>query len=342
MSRDQTNALNNPVTVAIEDAEELPDALHGLVEETLDQAGFGERGGAGGRGRRITAERWPKTLDRAAYHGVLGEIVHTIAPADRGRSGGDPGAVAGHVRELRRPNAALSRRRRRASREPIRGHRRQDREGAQGHESEPVAAGLRADRSDWAKGCIASGLSSGEGLISAVRDPITGTTSDPRERPSDRLRGSRRGAGVTDKRLLAIETSSPAPEGDDAGGQHVVAGAAASVGWARPTHADEDERDAVDGAAHQRHRAHLERTTPLPRRDGGGKRVGNRFLWVLAKRSKELPHGGNPVALRPSEPARLAVDAARRAPELRRDVRINSGKASIRASRPAGLGCWAR
>jgi hypothetical protein len=52
---------------------------------------------------------------------------------------------------------------------------------------------------------------------------------------------------------------------------------------------------------------------------------GNGFLWVLAKRSKELPHGGARVQLDAS--ARIlerGVDAGRRAPELRREPAANA------------------
>ncbi len=51
---------------------------------------------------------------------------------------------------------------------------------------------------------------------------------------------------------------------------------------------------------------------------------GNRFLWVLAKRSKELPHGGDLVDLDAFLPRlSAAVSDARRAPELRRDAAAN-------------------
>jgi hypothetical protein len=59
----------------------------------------------------------------------------------------------------------------------------------------------RADE-DWAKDCIASGLSSGEGIIWAVRDPITKAVKDKK---SGQFETEIVDAGIDDKRLTVVE-----------------------------------------------------------------------------------------------------------------------------------------
>jgi hypothetical protein len=54
---------------------------------------------------------------------------------------------------------------------------------------------------DWERGRIVSGLSSGEGLIWSVRDPITTVTTDKTTGIRTELETD---AGVDDKRLLAM------------------------------------------------------------------------------------------------------------------------------------------
>ena len=51
---------------------------------------------------------------------------------------------------------------------------------------------------------------------------------------------------------------------------------------------------------------------------------GNRFLWAVVRRSRELPHGGEPVSFAPLGPRLVAaIDTARRTLELHRDEPAN-------------------
>ena len=70
---------------------------------------------------------------------------------------------------------------------------------------------------------------------------------------------------------------------------------------------------------------------------------GNRFLWICARRSKELPDGGRPVDLQPfARRLTAAVDHARRVGELRRDDaagrRWHQVYSPLSAGRPGMLG----
>lgn len=167
---------------------------------------------------------------------------------------------------------------------------------------------------DWQRDRIAAGLSSGEGFVTAVRDPIIVEGDNGAEV---------RDAGVTDKRLLVRE-----------GEFGRVLDVMSREGNTLSAHV----RDAWDGLDLQvRTKAPMRATEPhvsiighitreeLQRKFSAVEMAngfGNRFLFACVRRSKLLPRGGT---LRDNElgvlvgPLTEAVDFARRTGELTRD-----------------------
>ena len=173
---------------------------------------------------------------------------------------------------------------------------------------------------------IVSGLSSGEGLIWNVRDPIY---SEHEIRRSGRSTGEREtvldDAGVEDKRLFVAEpefarvlrvgeregsTLSPVlREAWDSGNL-------ASLTKNCPAKVTDAHVSVVGHITAEELRRYLTATE-------AGNGFGNRFLWACAKRSKYLPDGGSPDAAALAALTRdfaSAIDHARGQGELRRDT----------------------
>lgn len=261
-------------------------------------------------GRRAPAPpsaQWPEPLAEEALHGLAGEIVQAIEP----HSEADPaalllqlhvgfGSVIGSspyyrveaTKHRANLNAAVI--------------------GATSHGRKGTAWGhirmlLEVVDELWAETRILGGLSSGEGLIAAVRDP----------RADD--------AGVTDKRLLVIEPelasvlrvmardgntlSAMVRQSWDSGDlrimtkhdPHLATGAHVSI----VAHCTKDEL-----------LRYLDRTELA---NG----FANRFLWVCARRSKLLPDGGrvpSDVLVKLGRKLSAAVGYARHVSEMHRDA----------------------
>lgn len=140
--------------------------------------------------------------------------------------------------------------------------------------------------SKWAKDCIRSGLSSGEGLIHQVRDSLV-KYDEGKETTVD--------AGVNDKRLLVKEgefvsvlrmikregnTLSPViRECFDSGNLAILT--------KKDPHTASDVHISIIG-----HITREELIRELTATDAANG-FGNRYLWVCTKRSKLLPEGGN-------------------------------------------------
>lgn len=148
--------------------------------------------------------------------------------------------------------------------------------------------------SDWAANCIQFGLSSGEGLIWAVRDPIEkrepvrekGRVVDYQEVLED--------PGVVDKRLLIVEqefASTLRVMGRDGNTLSPIIRQAWDSGDLRVL---TKNRPAKATGAHISIIGHITREEVLRYLDSteAGNGFANRFLWVCAQRSKLLPDGG--------------------------------------------------
>jgi hypothetical protein len=162
----------------------------------------------------------------------------------------------------------------------------------------------------FASGNITGGLSSGEGLIHAVRDPVLETSNDPAKEPKliD--------AGVQDKRCWVVET--------EFGGTMARAkreGSSLSAvlrqAWDGKTLATLTKSSVIATGAHIAISAHVSPREFLMRlRDSdlvGG--TYNRFLPLLITRSKLLPEAPSPpreLMTRLGEQLRLRMQAAHR------------------------------
>ncbi len=252
------------------------------------------------------ASDWPAPLEEAAHYGLAGEIVRTIEP----HSEADPvallvqllvafGNVIGHT-----PHFTVE-----ATRHPLNlfvvltGATSKGRKGSSWGHVQRMCTGV--DR-EWGSQRLQSGLSSGEGLIWAVRDPSTN------------------GSGVDDKRLLVLE-----PE--FASTLHVMRREGNTLSpTIRQAWDSGDLRvltknnPAQATGAHISIIGHITRDELLRHLDSteAGNGFGNRFLWVCVRRSKCLPEGGqiHEVEFAPlMERLTKAVEHAKTVEEIKRD-----------------------
>jgi hypothetical protein len=174
---------------------------------------------------------------------------------------------------------------------------------------------------EWHRDHIVSGLSSGEGLIWAVRDPITktkpirdddGIIVDYEEEITDR--------GVEDKRLLVIE-----PE--FASTLKVLGREGSTLSpLIRQAWDSGDLRSLTKNSPAKATGAHISIITHVTRDElrrclnstEAGNGFANRFLWVCVRRSKLLPEGGRlhevdlgPLRHRLTEAASFATKVTR-------------------------------
>lgn len=149
---------------------------------------------------------------------------------------------------------------------------------------------------DWAARRIQGGLSSGEGLLHAVRD----ASEKPRPKPRRPRSGDSEDCnvvvdpGVVDKRLLAVETefaSTLRVMNRDGNTLSALIRQAWDSGDLRvltrnnPMTATGAHISIIGHITRDELRAELTRTD-------AANGFGNRFLWICAQRSKELPDGG--------------------------------------------------
>lgn len=258
---------------------------------------------------------WP-VLDSAAYHGLAGDVVNAIAP----HTEGDPFAILTNFTTMfgsdvgRSPHVRVGATRHHANEFVVQvGETARARKGTAYHE---VLRLFAAADPNWLPR-VMGGLSSGEGLIHAVRDATYKTNKDGAQVVDD--------AGSDDKRLLAVESEFAS-----------VLRVASRDG----NTLSEQLRRAWDGDTLRT----LTRNSPLCATNPHICLLGhitkpellreltetsqlngwaNRHLFACVRRSQLLPHGG---ALPESEVSALAnrlravVQTARARGELRRDA----------------------
>ena len=223
---------------------------------------------------------WPQPLGRAAYHGIVGNLVDAIEP----HTEADPaallvqlltalGSVLGRTgyflveAEQHYPNLYCT----------VVGDTSKARKGTSWNH---VLRILKEVALEWADNRIVSGLSSGEGLIVQVRDPVDGADGGHQ--------------GVADKRLLVVE-------GEFANALKVLQRSGNTLSpvirnaWDRgdlntlvkndPARATDAHISIIGHITREELLRHLEETE-------AANGFGNRFLWVCATRSKLLPEGG--------------------------------------------------
>jgi hypothetical protein len=274
--------------------------------------------------RCLTAPPWPDALDHEALHGLTGTFVGALEPATEA----DPAALL--VQFLVGVGNAIGR----TAHAVVEGDRHYCNEfavlvgrsakGRKGTSLGRVKSALSGADPEWASNRVVSGLSSGEGLIWQVRDPVE-KREPVRERGQPvKYETVTVDEGVADKRLLVTEpefagvlkqterhgnTLSPVVRcaWDSGEMQSLTKTSPAKATGAHVSiigHITSDE---------------LRRLLSATESANG---FANRFLWCCVKRSKLLPEGGTSdlAALVTVERELVGVLAfARGAGEIRRD-----------------------
>lgn len=175
---------------------------------------------------------------------------------------------------------------------------------------------------DWKARCVVQGLSSGEGLVKAVRDPVE--EMKPVKKGSSELEFVITDVGVTDKRLLVCESefaSVLAVQRREGNTLSTMIRQAWDIGNLRVM----TKHDAYSATnAHISIIGHItkeELQRSLNQNESFNGYV-NRFLWVCVQRANVLPEGGNASDLnldRLNRSLSVAVDFAKGVGEMKRN-----------------------
>ncbi|MGA7414144.1 MAG: hypothetical protein WBW33_26970 [Bryobacteraceae bacterium] len=270
--------------------------------------------------------QWPAPIDEAAYYGLAGDIVRTIAP----QTEADPVALLVHILVGtgslfgRGPHARVGGESHHTNENAICvGKTSSARKGTAKSDTFKLLSSIDPA---WTENRVMSGLSSGEGLIWAVRDQIE---------KLEPLRGKGRkivdyqnvivDKGVTDKRLLVIEpefASVLRAAGRDGNTLSTVYRQAWESGKLRVLNKNSPVQAT---GAHISIIGHITRDELLMELSNNDKvnGFGNRNLWLCVQRSKFLPDGGdwNHLDLDPLiSRLKSAVEFARLEGQMRRDA----------------------
>jgi len=263
----------------------------------------------------LSSPPWPDPIGQAALHGLAGRLVGLIEP----HTESDPTAVL--IQFLVALGSCVGRGphfRVEADEHHMRlfaaivGATSKGRKGTSWGQARRPFAAVDAD---WAENRIVSGLSSGEGLIWAVRDEIVKTVNGEEKAVDD---------GVDDKRLLVVESelaSALRVLGREGNTLSATVRNAWDTGNLRTL---TKNSPAKATGAHISILGHITRDELIRYLDSteAGNGFANRFLWICAKRSKSLPDGGrfDEVDLRPiQEELAEVVLHARLTGRLQRD-----------------------
>ena len=288
-------------------------------EANKTEKGNSSRGGVFGPERR-----WPDPLSPQAFYGLAGDIVRAIEP----HTEADPAALLGQfLVAFGNASGGTSHFTVEATRHACNlfialvGVTSKARKGSAWNR---ILQLMEQADPEWVSKRILSGLSSGEGLIWAVRDPIQ--KRYPR-REKGRVVGHDavdEDPGEPDKRLLVFESEFAGPlraMNRDGSTLSAIARQAWDSGNLRtltknsPVHATEAHISMIAQTTRDDLLRYLNATE-----QGNG--FGNRFLWFCVRRSKSLPEGGSVSAGEIEKLAKRIVEAldfARRVGEVHRD-----------------------
>lgn len=270
------------------------------------------------------ADEWPQ-LDRLAIRGVIGDFVRTVEP----HTEADSAAIL--VQSLVAFGNTLNR----SSYfqvEADRHHTNLDAvmvgdtsKGRKGTSFAYIRKVFNEVDPEWTKDRILSGLSSGEGVIWSVRDPIfKHKPNSDGGQPTDGSQMVMVDPGIEDKRLLVME-------GEFAQCLHVmkregnILNALLRLAWdSGDLRILNKNSPAQSTGAHISIIGHITKDELCRHLDGIDAANGflNRILWICVRRSKVLPEGGSldETALEPIiDRLRQAVQFGRTAGELKRD-----------------------
>jgi hypothetical protein len=237
---------------------------------------------------------WPGPLADEAYHGLAGKIVRVLEPS----SEADPAAmliqtVVGFGNILSRTAHAVVEADKHYGNEfvVLAGKTSKGRKGTSWGRINRL---LNAAEEKWATDRIQGGLSSGEGLIWAVRDPVEKMERVKERGEPVRYEKVEADPGISDKRLLVVE-----PEYANVLKQTERQGNTLSA-ILRQAWESGDLRTLTKNSPARATGAHvsllghitieeLRRYLTTTEMANG---FGNRHLWICVRRSKELPDGG--------------------------------------------------
>jgi hypothetical protein len=254
-------------------------AAGGTVEELL---GFSKDF----NGLEVRDPKWPAMAEEA-YHGLAGEIVRAITP----NTESDPagllamllsviGGVIGRgahfkVEEDRhfcKINVVLVG---------------ETSKGRKGTAQNRINRLMRLADLGWYEDCITTGLSSGEGVIHRLRDPVYVEGKDGDLQLKD--------PGIEDKRLLIEEPEFASPLTVMRREGNTLSMVIRNLWDDRPLEILNKNSHEKATDTHASIIGHVTKKELLRHLNeeklGGG--IGNRFMFVLVKRSKVLPHGGD-------------------------------------------------
>lgn len=271
------------------------------------------------------AVQWPDPPDQAAFYGLAGDLVRMIEPHTEADPvgllvqvvtafgnviGRNPYFVAEADKHYLNLFAVLV------------GNTSKGRKGTSWGQTKALLGNIDEG---WKKGCITSGLSSGEGLIWAVRDPIEKT--EPVREKNKGITGYQNvitDEGVADKRLLVVE-SEFASVLKVATREGNILSAVLRQAWDdgnlktltknSPAKATDAHISIIGHITRDELRRYLEATE-------SANGFANRFLWLCVTRSKSLPEGGQLAQVdfsKLTEQLRLAVDFAQNTGEIKRN-----------------------
>lgn len=272
----------------------------------------------------VCGPSWPEAPDPAALHGLAGDVVRAVEP----HTEADPVALLGQflvafgnvvgrgphfVAEADRHYPNL-----------FAGLVGTTAKGRKGSSLGQVRRLFETLEPAWAKDRILSGLSSGEGLIWAVRDPIEKQVPIKEKGRVVDYQTVIEDHGVDDKRLLVVEEelgSTLRVMARDGSTLSATIRCAWNTGDLQTLTKNSPARAT---GAHISIIGHITRDELLRYLDSTETANGfaNRFLWLCVRRSKVLPEGGRfhevdagPLVRR----LRQALEFARTAGEMRRD-----------------------
>lgn len=285
----------------------------------------------------IPSDPWP-ALDGRALRGVIGDLVRAIEPHS------EADVVALLIQGLIAFGSTLNRAAY-FSAEADRHHMNlnavlvgETAKGRKGTSWGHIRRVFAAVDPDWESTRVLNGLSSGEGLIWAVRDEIV--KEEPvreRGKPTGEYQTVVVDRGITDKRLLVLESefaSTLRVMGRDGNTLSALIRQAWDSGNLRTM---TKNCPAQATGAHVSIIGHITRDELCRLIEATDASNGflNRFLWICVRRSKALPEGGHfdEAAIAPLvQKLHAAVQFARGAVELKRDA---SARASWRAVYPS-------
>ena len=273
---------------------------------------------------RSTERQWPNPLAEQAFHGVAGEIVRAIEPHTEADLPALLFHLLGGIGNLigRRPHTIADGARHGCNLfAAIVGVSSKGRKGTAWNHVRRV---LEVIDSEWAGRRIQGGLSSGEGLIWSVRDPIERQEAVREKKRVVDYQMVVEDPGVSDKRLLVVESELAAT-------LRVMTREGSTLSTTiRQAWDTGDLRVLTKNSPAQATAAHISIIGHITRDEllrfltstDTANGFANRFLWICSRRSKLLPEGGDiqsvdfaPLTQRLAEIASAARDAG----ELQRD-----------------------